>query len=148
MVAERSLGSCQDMTCKGTAAVYWNWRYYIEFLNDCLKSHKDNILQNNLLIVLISMEMVTLRCVLTILHFCICTPMCWLTGNTHRLGTQGYDWSVRLMQNAINALEEAMVAIKNNGSIFLVLILRKAYFPNLWWRIPAAPWWLHAAHVW
>jgi len=40
-------GSRQDLATKGAAAVYWNRIYYVEFLNECLRGSKDNILQEN-----------------------------------------------------------------------------------------------------
>ena len=46
-------------------------------------------------------------------------PMRWLAGNTHHIGSVGYDWSTRLMGKAIDALHEAMVEIEKDGSKFL-----------------------------
>jgi len=45
-------GSRQDLATEGAAAVYWNRRYYVEFLDECLRGCNDNILQENLFIVL------------------------------------------------------------------------------------------------
>ena len=116
---QRTSGSRQDLAVEGAAAVYWNSRYYVEFLDECLDSHKDNILQENLHIVLTSMEMIALCRVFAILHFCVCMPMRWLAGNTHNLGAMGYDWSTRSMGKAIDALHDAMVEIEEDGSKFL-----------------------------
>jgi hypothetical protein len=44
---QRMAGSRQDLATKGAAAVYWNWIYYVEFLDECLRGSKDNILQEN-----------------------------------------------------------------------------------------------------
>ena len=82
-------------------------RYYIEFLDECLRTHKDNILQENLFIVLTSVEMVALCRVMAILFFKIVMPLQWLSGNTHFLGQCGFDWSVRSMGKALDALEAA-----------------------------------------
>ena len=46
-------------------------------------------------------------------------PMRWLAGNTHNVGAQGYDWSVLSMGKEIDALEEAMVKIEDDGALFL-----------------------------
>ena len=62
----RATGSRQDMAVEGAACVYWNQNYYVKFLNECLKSHCDNILQNNLFIILTSMEMIAQFCVFAI----------------------------------------------------------------------------------
>ena len=94
-------------------------RYYIQFLDECLRAHKDNILQENLFIVLTSMEMIALCRVMAILHFKICMPMRWLAGNTHHIGALGYDWSSRSMGKAIDALHDALVEIEKDGSKFL-----------------------------
>ena len=94
-------------------------RYYVQFLDECLRAHKDNILQENLFIILTSMEMIALCRVMAILHFKICMPMRWLAGNTHSIGQAGYDWSARSMGKAIDALEEAMMQIEEDGCKFL-----------------------------
>src|SRR6056300_1299243 len=65
------------------------------------------------------MEMIALCRVMAILHFKICMPMRWLAGNTHTIGQAGYDWSARSMGKAIDALEDAMVKIEEDGSKFL-----------------------------
>ncbi len=88
----RTTGSRQDLATEGAAAVYWNRRYYVEFLDECLHGCNDNILQENLFIVLTSVEMVALCRTMSILHFKICMPLRWLAGNTHFIGQQGYDW--------------------------------------------------------
>ena len=80
---QRTAGSRQDLAMEGAAAIYWNRMYYVEFLDECLRSGNDNILQENLFIVLTSLEMVALCRVMAILHFKICMPLRWLAGNTH-----------------------------------------------------------------
>ena len=99
--------------------LYCFHRYYVEFLDECLEAHKDNILQENLYIVLTSMEMISLCRVMAILHYKVCMPMRWLAGNTHTIGSVGYDWSARSMGKAIDALDEAMAEVEKDGSKFL-----------------------------
>jgi hypothetical protein len=65
----RTTGSRQDLAMEGAAAVYWNRQYYVEFLDECLHGCNDNILQENLFIVLTSVEMVALCQTMAILHF-------------------------------------------------------------------------------
>jgi hypothetical protein len=65
------------------------------------------------------MEIIALCCVMAILYFSICAPMRWLADNTHYIGNLDYDWSVRSMGKAIDALHDAMVQIKADGSKFL-----------------------------
>ena len=115
----RTSGSRQDLAVEGAAAVYWNRKYYVEFLDECLTGHKDNILQENLWTVLTSQEMIALCRVFAILHYTICMPMRFLAGNTHSFGATGYDWSARSMGLAIDALEEAMIELEKDGSKLL-----------------------------
>ena len=61
MEVECTSGSRQDLEVKGVVAVYWNRKYHVEFLDECLRAQNDNILQENLLIVLSSMEMIAMR---------------------------------------------------------------------------------------
>ena len=115
----RASGSRQDLAVEGAAAVYWNRKYYVEFLDECLTGLKDNILQENLWTVLTSEEMIALCRVMAILHYTICMPMRFLAGNTHHFGQLGYDWSSRSMGLAIDALEEAMIELEKDGSKLL-----------------------------
>ena len=115
----RASGSRQDLAVEGAAAVYWNRKYYVEFLNECLTGHKDNILQENLWTVLTSQEMIALCRVFAILHYTICMPMRFLAGSTHHFGAMGYDWSSRSMGLAIDALETAMIELEKDGSKLL-----------------------------
>ena len=57
---QRTSGSCQDLAVEGAAAVYWNRKYYVEFLDEGLTCGKVSILQEKLFMVLTSMEMVAL----------------------------------------------------------------------------------------
>ena len=107
------------LTCFSAVKISHIHRYYVKFLDESLRSHKDNVLQENLFIVLTSVEMVALCRVMSILHFKICMPMRWLASNTHWLGQTGYDWSARSMGKAIDALHDAMVVIESDGSMFL-----------------------------
>ena len=94
------------------------FRYYIEFLDECLEGH-DNILQENLFTILTSVEMVALARVMAIIHYKIAMPMRWLAGNTHHMPAVGYNWSARSMGKAIDALHDALVELAKDGSKFL-----------------------------
>ena len=109
-----------------------HFRYYVEFLDECLDAHKDNILQTNLYIVLTSMEMIALCRVMAILHFKICMPMRWLAGNTHSVGAVGYDWSSRSMGKSIDAIHDVMVTIENDGSMFMDENFMNSIFNNIY----------------
>ena len=129
---QRSAGSRQDLATEGAAAVYWNRMYYVEFLDECLRGSNDNILQENLFIVLTSVEMVALSRVMAILHFKVCMPLRWLAGNTHFIGQQGYDWSARSMGKAIDAMYDAMMAIEEDGKLFLDETFMSGIFDNIY----------------
>ena len=45
--------------------------------------------------------------------------MRWLAGNTHLMHGSGYDWSIRSMGKAIDALHDAMVVIAGDGKKLL-----------------------------
>ena len=55
---ERASGSRQDICVEGAGAVYWNRRYWLEFLDEQLRTPGGNILQENLFIILSSCEMI------------------------------------------------------------------------------------------
>ena len=117
VAVQQTSGSRQDLIVEGASAVYWNRRYYVEFLDESLRSKNDNILQENLFIILTSSEMITLSCVFSIIHFSISLPMRWLAGSTHLL--KDSDWSIRSMGKAIDLLEVALMKIENDGQLFL-----------------------------
>ena len=112
-----TFGSIQDLAVEGAAAVYWNRRYYVTFLDQCLEASKDNILQENVFYILTSEEMIALTRVFSILYFTVRMPMRWIAGNTHNVGDQGYDWSVLSTGKTIYDLEEAMVKIEDDGAL-------------------------------
>ena len=91
----------------------------MEFLDEALEAHNDNILQENLWTILTSVEMTSLARVMSIIHYKIALPMRWLAGNTHHMHGSGYDWSIRSMGKAIDALHDAMVVIAGDGTKLL-----------------------------
>ena len=117
---EQVTGQRHDLVVEGAAAIYWNRKYYIEFLNDRLiatDKGKGNILQTNLFVVLSCMEMVAMCRVYAIFHFCISIPMRWLAVNCHELKHSNF--SVRSMGRTIDMLEQTMSDIVNDGSRML-----------------------------
>ena len=49
--AERASGSCQDLAVEGSGAVYMSHPYWIDFLDERLRTTGDNILQDNIFII-------------------------------------------------------------------------------------------------
>ena len=76
--------------------------------------------------------MVALSRVMAILHFKVCMPLRWLAGNTHFIGQQGYDWSARSMGKAIDAMYNAMLAIEEDGKLFLDETFMNGIFDNIY----------------
>ena len=122
---ERASGSRQDLAVEGAGALYWNRRYWIEFLDERLRTPGDNILQENLFIILSSVEMTALARLCSIVHLSICLPLRWLAGNSHKL--ERYNWSVRSMGHAVDCLEDALVLMKKNTKKLSARIARWAY---------------------
>ena len=48
------------MAVEGAATVYYNHKYYVEFLDEQLKEARDNIMKENLFIVLTTVEIIDL----------------------------------------------------------------------------------------
>ena len=44
VAVQRTSGSRQDLAVEGAAAIYWNRKYYVEFLDERLSTDGDNIL--------------------------------------------------------------------------------------------------------
>ena len=118
---ERTTGSRNDLI-----VVYWNNQYWVEFLDDCLRISGDNILkEQNLFVVLSSLEIIALSHVCSIVHLAICLPIRWLASNSHLLAK--YNWSIRSMGRVVDILESAL------GKIILSkeLILDEAFMLDM-----------------
>ena len=94
--------------------------FTFEFLDEWIQGTKDNILEENLFVVLTSVEMVALSQVLAILNFKVCMSLRWLAGNTHNIGQQGYDWSTRSIGKAIDAMYDVMIEIMHDGQLLWI----------------------------
>ena len=111
---QRSTGARNDMILEGAAAVYINGWLYKLFLDEQLSTPRaDSILQENLFIVLSSVELLASSRIFAIIHFAINVPMRWLAGNSKDLAA--YDWSVVSMSRAIDCVYNALLVIKEDG---------------------------------
>ena len=110
---QRTAGSRMDLVTKGAVPLYWNRRYYVEFLDEALSVNNENILQKNLFVALSSSEMIALARVHAIFHFAVCLPWRYLCGSTHKL--KDYNWSTRKFGSFIDLLQEKLVEICNDG---------------------------------
>jgi hypothetical protein len=77
----------------------------------------DCILQCKLFSVLGSTEMVTLLCVLSILHIAICLPTRWLAGNSTDLGN--YDFIYYDIGKLLDIMENWFEEISKKGELLL-----------------------------
>jgi hypothetical protein len=131
---ERASGSRQDLCTEGSMAIYMNYPYYVEFLDDMLKrssgddstTKEKSILQRNLFVALTSQEMIALSRFLSIMHIAVCMPLRWLAGCTHKLGV--YDWGPFSMGRAIDSLKDKMNLMVDDPS----LILNKNWMMDMW----------------
>ena len=83
---EITTGARNYMVIEGAVSAYTNAWLYKLFLDKVLSTlDAYDILQENLFIILFSVEMVSLSRLMSILHFSINVPIRWLTGNTHTL---------------------------------------------------------------
>ena len=72
---ERASGSRQDLCVEGAGALYWNRKYWIEFLDGRRRTPGNNILQENLFGIFSSIEKTGLARVCSIVHLSICLPI-------------------------------------------------------------------------
>jgi len=104
--AERAAGNRMDVICMGADAIYIDRRLNVEFLDERLRiKDNSNILQENLFIVLSSLEMIAVSRLFSILHVSIVIPFRWLAGNTHKLAQ--HKWGARSMGRAVDILHTA-----------------------------------------
>jgi len=133
---ERTTGSRQDLCCEGSGAIYMNRVYYIEFLDERLRTcgAEGNILQENLFIIYSSMEMIAQTRVYSIIHLSIVLPMRWLAGNSHKLSE--FDWSVRSNGRCADMLETALVPMEEDGYLLLDKEFMFGIFSELFGELP------------
>ena len=115
---ERAGGARHDLFVEGAPAIYWNRVYCIEFLDERLRlSGEGNILQENLFIILSSLEMVALARTCSILYLSICLPFRWIAARTHTL--KEYKWGARSMGRIFDILETRLEEIKSESALFV-----------------------------
>jgi hypothetical protein len=118
---ERAAGSRQDLCTEGCLAIFMNYPFYVEFLDEMLRktssNHQASILQQNLFVVLTSSEMIALARLLSILHISICMPFRYPAGKTHEFAE--YNWGAADMSRVIDTLHDALSDIKEDPSLIL-----------------------------
>eukprot|EP00956_Cyclotella_meneghiniana_P032426 scaffold89181_cov36-Cyclotella_meneghiniana.AAC.1 len=119
---ERASGSRQDLCTEGCMAIFMNYEYYVEFLDQMLRkrdaNEKASILQQNLFVILTSVEMLALsRLLMSIIHLSISMPVRFLAGKSHQFAKHG--WSAADMSRVIDTLHSKLNDIHKNPSLIL-----------------------------
>eukprot|EP00956_Cyclotella_meneghiniana_P033421 scaffold95984_cov36-Cyclotella_meneghiniana.AAC.1 len=118
---ERAAGSRQDLCTEGCLAIYMNYEYYVMFLDEMLRKRdaddKASILQQNLFVVLTSLEMLALSRLLSIIHLSISMPFRYLAGKSHQFRKHG--WGAADMSRVIDTLYSKLEDIKESPSLIL-----------------------------
>ena len=78
LYVEQASGSRQYLSVEGAGAIWWNRSYYCEFLDWRLWNPGDYLFQENLFIVLLSIEIIALARVYSIVHLLVYFPSRWL----------------------------------------------------------------------
>ena len=82
---------------------YTNAWLYKLFLDDALSTlDTDNILQENIFIILSSVDIIALSRLISILHFSVNVTMRWISGKAHIFSAR--DWSVKSLVMSIDCL--------------------------------------------
>ena len=90
----------------GADAIYNNRPLNVEFLDKRLRIKDNaNILQENLFVILSSLEMIAVSCFFSILHVAVFILFRWLSGHTHKLAHR--TWGARLIGRAAGILHKA-----------------------------------------
>ena len=97
--------------------MYMNPPYWIEFLDEILRTHGNNILQNNICIIFSSLEIMTLDRLCAIIHITIYLMTRWLEGNVQIIAD--YKWSEGSIERTFDDSETALEAIEKEGGLIL-----------------------------
>ena len=118
---ERASGSRQDLCTEGCLAIFMNYEYYVEFLDQMLRkrdaNEKASILQQNVFVILTSVELLALSRLLSIIHLSISMPVRFLAGKSHQFAKHG--WSAADMSRVIDTLHSKLNDIHKNPSLIL-----------------------------
>ena len=110
-------GNRQDILCESAGPMYMNRPFHAEYLDKKLRSiGKSNILEENMFIICSSVHMVALCRVYSIVFLAVILPMRWMAGKSHELGQ--YGWSVRSMGRMLDTLEDSLVKVQEDPSLF------------------------------
>ena len=83
-----------------------NRPYWMDFLDNHMCMPGNNILQDIICIILLSLEMTALKRLFVIIHITICLSTRWLAGKCHIFAD--YNWYVRSMEIMVDELETAL----------------------------------------
>eukprot|EP00957_Ditylum_brightwellii_P179327 13661516-Ditylum_brightwellii.AAC.2 len=123
-------------------AVYLNFSYWIEFLDELLRTSGDNLLQENPFVILSSLEMTALTWTCSIVNISVCLPTIWLAGNSHKWVK--YKWTVHSMGKMVDMLEVDLEDIINDETLFTNETYMMGIFKKLLYELtPFGEYWEH-----
>ena len=98
-------------------AIFWNRNFYVEFLDDIIRycNKSENILAHNLMILLSSVEIISVSWLWSILHIAIFMPMRWLEAYTHKM--KEYGWGYIYMGKVWDKLKENLNMIADQPEL-------------------------------
>ena len=93
-VERAASGGRQDVASMATMETLWNINYSVEFLDDMISyfSNSENILEQNLMILLSSVDIIAVSCICYILHTANVILMRWLAACTHKMKEYGWGY--------------------------------------------------------
>ena len=101
-----------------SACIYYNRKYYIEYLACTLcYGDKDNSLEESLFVILSSTEFIAVTRVMCILMVAVSQLMRYLVGCSHTFGQ--YGWSNRHMSKQFDVLEKHLLYLVDHQENFL-----------------------------
>ena len=126
MHAERASGIRQYLICMGYMAIFKNCVPNIEFLDYQLRICGNNhILQQNLFIIMSSLEMISTSRLFAILNVAICMTVRWLDGNTRNLAHHNWgDWSIgrvfEILHTVLNNILDDITLIHEKSTMMFI----------------------------
>ena len=131
---EMASGSFQALAVEGSGLVYMNRPYWIDLLYQRMHTPGYNILQENILIILSSLEISALERLFYIIHITVCLSTDWLASNFHIL--YYYNFYVRSMGRMVGELETALEDIEEDGELILKEGFMMLIFQGIMYELP------------
>ena len=110
-------GSRQDFCVNVAKCAFWNRPLYMEFLDELLRfTDKDNKLEESMCVCLSSVKMTGMLRAMSVVSIAISEQMHWLSAHAHEIAK--YNWSNKSMSRQFDILEQALLDIVEEPSLF------------------------------